>query len=109
MVALIVWAAVIAHLAIGMVIGRKIFVRVLGTAPRIKGDSLYHTWSEEYNSAFWWAMFSIPLWPITIALRKMFAETAYEKSKRQAVEFKNAEAEFKRLERRLDLDFFDRK
>ena len=105
MVTLAIWFG---YLAIGAAIARQSFIYTLGDSPRSvykSGKNGGMEWSGPFLSAFWLAVFTLPLWPILGLLRLVTADTPHERTVKRAKELKELDAEMKRISRDYDFTF----
>jgi hypothetical protein len=92
----------ILYASIGVIVGRILFKKRLGTADRyyIHRDGKVE-YSEEMSSASTYGLWSIPLWPLILAIYIVQSPTPYEKVVEQKKELEKAQREFAKLEKEI--------
>lgn len=93
---------------IGSVIGRILFRTRLGASARyaIERDGYSRptlTATVDNSSAQTYGLWSIPLWPLTLAIFLIQAPTPHEKRQRRTEELKNATEAIEALAKQYDL------
>jgi hypothetical protein len=90
------------YASIGVIVGRILFKKRLGTADRYYIHSNDRVeYSEEMSSASTYGLWSIPLWPLTVAIYVVQSPTPYEKIVEQKKELEKARREFAKLEKEI--------
>lgn len=85
------------YFLIGLLLGRQVFTRTLGTAERYQ-NIVTRFWTPEFTSAVWWGILTVPGWPVTSLVGWMFSSTPHEKQQKSAAEQKQLEKRFRELE-----------
>lgn len=96
----------VVYLVVGIIVGRLLFVSVLGTNQRTFSTDFYGTKpTRAYSLASKWAWWCIVIWIILGPMYLITAETPYEKNKRKQIEAQKLEDKMKQLEKEYNLTF----
>lgn len=69
-------AIAVGWFVIGTLLGRMVFVHILGESARRDGRGY---WTPRYSRAVWASLFCIPLWPIVVPILLMTSTTPIER------------------------------